>query len=112
VPDGLPFLSGPVTLTLADAEGPFYSAIVPPKALRQVPEGFLFKDPTGTIVNGLNVLRFQIQENNTLNVLVRARHLDLSGADRKKITVMFQIGAEAGEQTVAFRRWQHGFVFP
>jgi hypothetical protein len=75
---GLP--GSDLTLTLRDADGDAFTATVPGALLRPGPSGtrLRFSDPSGTLAGGITRLR--IGGVGRVDVVVRGRNLNLSGA--------------------------------
>ncbi|PWU18001.1 MAG: hypothetical protein C5B48_15280 [Candidatus Rokuibacteriota bacterium] len=109
--DGIDPLSESITLTLADAEGIFYSATIPPRAARSVGRAFQFSDPDGRLANGLRSLRLKATGFNQFAVFASARGLALTAA-RETITITLTVGTEAASSPALFRRLPHGLVYP
>ncbi len=105
-------LTEPVTVTLADADGAFYSATVPPGAFRRVGRRLVFSDPTGTLAGGLRTLRLQPSGAVDLRISMVAAKLDLGRADREEVLVTLQIGDDRGTWFASFRRRPGGLVYP
>jgi hypothetical protein len=105
-------LRDPVTLVLADADGPFYTATVAPERFRRQGATILFIDPAGTIAGGVKVLQFRRRADGTLGVTVQARRVPLAGADRREITVTIHVGAETASTTGEWRRRPRAWVHP
>jgi hypothetical protein len=76
----IPLPSGDITVTLRDADGPFFSATIPGPNLVPNRSGtrLRFRDITGTIAGG--VTSFKIGGTLRSDVRLKARFLDLSGA--------------------------------
>jgi hypothetical protein len=110
--NGIDPLAEPVTLTLTDADGPFYSVTLPPGAMHRQGSSFLFTDNKGTLANGLRSLRLKPGTPGSVQVFATARGADLGGADRQEVTITLQIGDDTGAQTVLLRRVAQGFLFP
>lgn len=65
--DGADPLTEPVTLTLADADGPSFAATVPPGGFRRAGRSYLFSDPDGS--SGLRTVRLAPRGIASLEVL-------------------------------------------
>lgn len=110
--NGVDPLGEPVTLTLADADGPFYSVTLPAGALRRSGLGFLFTAGPAAAPSGLRWLRLIPRPVGAFEVVATARGAALGGADREQVTITVAIGDDAASQTVALRRLPRAFVSP
>jgi hypothetical protein len=110
---GIDPLAEPFTLTLADADGPFYTAALPPGTFRVNAAGdFVFTDPDGTLASGLRRVRLQPDGPGSLIVIAEGWRLDARGADRGAITIGIAIGDEVARGAFAFRRRDRRWIFP
>jgi len=112
IPTSLP-AADPLTLTLADADGTFYSATIPAGAFVANRSGsrLTFRDPTGTIAGGLTRVTLAVARGG-LRFTARGRSLDLSGADRPEITTTIQLGGQPFRSTNLFRMMRTRLRFP
>jgi hypothetical protein len=85
---GLP--GSDLTLTLRDADGDAFSATVPAAMLRPSQSGtrLRFSDPSGTLAGGITRLR--IGGIGRVDVTIRGRNLDLSGAGTGPVVALLQ----------------------
>jgi hypothetical protein len=111
--DGIAPRSEPVTVTLADADGPFYAVTIEPEWFRPGRSSTVtFLDPKGTIANGVTLLRIKPRGEGTFAVVLNARRVPLAGADRAEITATVQVGAEAGSGAATWRRRARSWLYP
>ena len=111
--DGLDPLTEPFRLTLADADGPFYSAVLPPGTFKLNHEGaFVLRDASGTSTAGLRKVRIEPDGAAAVLISVRGEQLDFSGADRAEISVAIALGNDGAAGTFVFRRWDRRWTFP
>lgn len=105
-------LAEPITVTVADADGPVYVVTLPAGAMRPAGATFLFRAAAAQAPNGLRNLRLIPRGAGVFEVVVTVRRADLSGADRAAITVSLAIGGESGSHTVLLRQVPQGFLLP
>lgn len=98
---GIAPLTEPVSLSIADATGPFYTASMPPGAFRREASGVIFTDPTGVQANGLRIMRLRRRADGTVGVSATLRPLTPPGPGERMVTVTLRVGNETGAATIA-----------